>query len=138
MAERHENFVDTLAADPDNIPEMVSLSGFVGKSSLADHTRLYLNVVLSEYYEIPTDAILHSIRLPASVSPFGVSCLWIKGDAELIRRGKTTTETKARFFSGDIQKNYAAAAAAAGPTGVKDCTQAPPVCGDTAWKGCPH
>lgn len=134
--DQETSFVETLGSDPDNIPDVVILSGFPGKSSLENHTRLYLNVVLNEYYEIPTDAILHSMLLPASVSPFGVTCLWVKQEAELIRKGKSTPDVKAKFFSGDIQQNYVAPVQS-GPTGVLNCTQAPEVCGGTAWPGCP-
>lgn len=136
MAEKNDNFVDHLIGDPSQIPEMVLLNGYMGKSSLDGYSRLYLNAVCSEYYEIPGDAVLHSMKLPAASSPLGASCVWVKGDAELIRKGKTSADVKTRFFCGDIQKNQAAAGLD-GPTGVQHCTQTPPVCGNTAWQGCP-
>lgn len=132
-------FINDFDFHADQIPDMVFLSGFVGDSSLEGYTRLYLNVVLSEYYEIPSNAVLHFQHLPAAASPFGVTGLWIKKDAELIRKGLSTIETKAKFFSGDIQQNHVVppAAPALGPTGVLNCTQAPETCGNTSWPGCP-
>lgn len=139
-------FVEVLAADPANIPEVVLLNGFVGNSALENYTRLYLNAVLNEYYEIPTEAILHTAPATAGANnPLETAYLWVKADAELIRKGKSVADTKISFFSGPIQSaqaanaaaNAAQAAVAGGPTGVLNCTQAAPVCGNTAWQGCP-
>lgn len=134
------SFVDHLVTDPNNIPDMILLNGFEGKSSLEGYTRLYLNAVLNEYYEIPLEAVLHSIAGMASqATPLPTTYLWLKGDAELIRKGKSIADQKMKFLSGDIQSDHAAKAAApvAGPTGIQNCTQAAALCGDTAWKGCP-
>ena len=144
-------FVEVLAADPANIPEVVLLNGFVGNSALEGYTRLYLNAVLNEYYEIPSEAILHTAAASASSNnPLETAYVWVKADAELIRKGKSIADTKISFFSGPIQSGQAADAAAAtaaanaaqaavagGPTGVQNCTQAPALCGNTAWPGCP-
>lgn len=139
---KNGSFVDQLVADPDNIPDMILLNGFGGRSSLEGHTRLYLNAVLSEYYEIPTDAILYTQEAPSPTgSPLTTHFVWVKSDAELIRKGKNAPDRKVQFLTGDIQRTQAAqvpqAAAQAGPTGVMNCTQSPPVCGNTAWQGCP-
>lgn len=143
---KDKNFVDVLANDPANIPEMILLNGFVGKSAMDGYSRLYLNAVLNEYYEIPSDAILHSAAASlAADNPLGTMYLWIKADAELIRKGKSVADTRINFFSGPIQSQQAAQSAPAvpvaaplvGPTGVLNCTQAAPVCGNTAWQGCP-
>lgn len=138
------SFVDQLVTDPGNIPEMILLNGFEGKSSLEGYTRLYLNAVLNEYYEIPADAVLHSVAgVASSGNPLATTFMWVKGDAELIRKGKSVADLKVKFLSGDIQANQAAAQAATapippdGPTGIQNCTQSPSLCGDTAWKGCP-
>lgn len=132
-------FVDQLVSDPANIPDMILLNGFEGRSALEGYTRLYLNAVLNEYYEIPQDAVLHSASAGATGNPLATTFVWVKGDAELIRKGKSVTDSKVKFLSGAIQAEQAAAAAPAplGPTGILNCTQAPAQCGDTAWTGCP-
>lgn len=134
---KNDSFVDHLIDDPSNIPDMILLNGFEGKSALEGYTRLYLNAVLNEYYEIPQDAVLHSVAANASSAhPLTTTYLWLKGDAELIRKGKSVSEKKMKFLVGDIQSAQTGAPQV-GPTGVQNCTQSPPVCGDTAWKGCP-
>lgn len=134
---KSNSFVDQLIEDPSNIPDMILLNGFEGRSALDGYTRLYLNAVLNEYYEIPQDAVLHAVPGNASpANPLATSYLWVKGDAELIRKGKSVAEQKMKFLSGDIQSGQSAVALD-GPTGVLNCTQAAAVCGNTAWQGCP-
>ena len=141
---KEKHFVEVLAADPDNIPDVVLLNGFVGNSTLEGYTRLYLNAVLNEYYDVPSEAILHTATASGN-NPLETTYIWVKAEAELIRKGKSIADTKVSFFNGPIQSNQAAEAAAAaaklavagGPTGVQNCTQAAPVCGNTAWQGCP-
>lgn len=106
-----DGFVDQLISDPNNIPDLILLNGFEGKSAKEGHTRLYLNAVLNEYYEVPTDAILHALDAPASSSsPLPTRYMWIKGDAALIRQGKSSAARTVQFLSGPIQSAQAASA----------------------------
>jgi hypothetical protein len=126
-----ESFVDVLVTDPANVPAMVVLSGFLGKSSLEGYQRLYLNIALSEYYEIPSSSILHSMKHPLTSSPLGETTLWAKQDVELIRNGVSCVETRARFFEGPIQQCYTTQTQQA--DGAQNCSQ---VQNYTAWAGC--
>ena len=113
---KNDNFVDQLITDPNNIPDLVLLNGFEGKSAKEGHTRLYLNAVLNEYYEIPSDAVLLALDAPASAgNPLPTRYLWVKGDAALIRQGKGSTARTVQFLSGPIQSAQAAAPAPAAP-----------------------
>jgi len=49
------------------------LTGYLGQSSEDKYTRLYFDVQLSSYVEIPDDAILHTQDLPADSSPLGAA-----------------------------------------------------------------
>ncbi len=136
---KEKSFVEVLVNDPATVPEMILLNGFTGKSSLDGYTRLYLNAVLNEFYDIPNGAILHS-QASAGAGALETSYVWVKADAELLRKGKSISDSKICFFTGPIQSEQAAksgAAVNAGVTGVQNCTQAAEVCGHTAWQGCP-
>lgn len=109
---KSKSFVDVLADDPSQIPDLIVLNGFPGKSALAGYTRLYLNLVLSDYYEIPDTAILHST--PVNQHPesaIETSFLWIRSDAELIRHNKYQLDCRVRYFTGPIQQAQDAIAA---------------------------
>lgn len=126
-----ESFVDILVSDPANVPAMVVLSGFLGSSSLEGYKRVYLNAALSEFFEVPEAAILHAMKHAVSSSPLGETTLWLKRDAELIRNGANSVETRAQFFVGPIQQSYTTPPQCAG--GVQNCSQ---VENYTAWAGC--
>src|SRR5262245_2376386 len=53
-------FVGKVVKDPKKHVAALLLSGFLGPSSEKDHTRLYFDAQLSQYVEIPDQAILHS------------------------------------------------------------------------------
>jgi hypothetical protein len=125
-------FVSRLVADPAHPPDVAALAGYPGASSLDGHVRLYLSVDLSESVDIPEDAVL--LRQPVADDPLGMAYLWIRRDAELTRKGRGQAASKARFLSGEIQRDYLSGgqpgAPVAGPTGIQYCTWAPAYCGN--------
>ena len=76
-------FVDQIVKDPNNPPDALLLQGYLGASSEEDHIRLYLDPQLSDYVEIPQDAVLHTVDLPPEQSPLGGSYVWINRDADV-------------------------------------------------------
>ena len=80
---RSGGFVDQVVKDPNNPPNALLLQGYLGASSEENHVRLYLDPQLSDYVEIPEDAILHTVDAPAEQSPLGGSYVWINADAQL-------------------------------------------------------
>lgn len=107
-------FVENIVSDPNNPPDMVHLSGFVGKSSLPEQTRLYFAPDLKDYVDIPNEAILASQAIPKEESRFGGWDLWIRADA-VLTHNQGPNRAKARFLEGRIQQGYGGAAAAMGP-----------------------
>lgn len=102
-------FVDKVVKDPKAPPDALVLSGYLGTSSEAGHTRLYLDPQLSDCVEIPNEAILHSQEIPPEASPLGGSYVWIQRDAELIHPGPEGTSSKGTFLEGRIRKAYGGA-----------------------------
>ena len=81
-----DSFVSKVVTDPANVPDTLLLSGWLGDSSLPNQTRLYFDPQLSNYVEIPDDAILHSQDQPAGPSLPGASHVWIKKEALLTHK----------------------------------------------------
>jgi hypothetical protein len=77
-----DDFVARIVKDPSQPPATVMLTGFLGASSEDGHTRLYFDPHLSNYVEIPDDAILH--RQATGGGGLDASYLWIKRDADLM------------------------------------------------------
>jgi hypothetical protein len=118
---KKDNFVSKIVTDPANPPKTILLRGYLGDSSEAGHTRLYLDAQLNTYVEVPDDAILHEEDLPGT--PQGESYVWIKQDAQVIHGDAGPQRTKASFFEGPIA---AAAARPAVTAAMLGCAFPPP------------
>lgn len=118
-------FVDVLASDPEQIPPMVLLNGFEGKSALPDYCRLYLNAVLSEFYEIPQEAVLHRQQVCPAGALLASTVLWVRADAGLIRRDAHAQQHVIRFLSAS---NQAAISPGEAENGPDSCRAPTPAC----------
>jgi hypothetical protein len=107
-----DEFVKKLVPDPKSPPDTLLLCGYLGASSEDNHTRLYFDMELASYVEIPNEAILHTTPMPADQGGLGGSYVWIKRDAEVIHGKVGAERPKAKFFEGPIMQQFSGAAAA--------------------------
>jgi hypothetical protein len=106
------DFVARIVKDPKNPPDILVLTGYVGASSEEAHTRLYFDPGLSNYVEIPNDAILHTE--PAGEGGLGAVYVWIKRDAVLTYGPAASQRAKGTFLEGPIMQQYLGAARGGG------------------------
>ena len=65
-------------------PDAIVLTGFLGVSGRAGYRRLYLDVTLKDYVEIPNDDVRHLEWVGAEQSVFGrKATLWVRRGATL-------------------------------------------------------
>jgi hypothetical protein len=76
--------VTHLVQDPAHPPRSYLLFGYVGRSSMEGHTRLYPHPSLRSWWEIPDDAILHVEEWPAATHPWGGKTLWVHSEAPVV------------------------------------------------------
>lgn len=109
----NDYFVAKLVKNPAEPPKTVLLNGYVGASSELGHTRLYLDLELNSYVEIPDDAILHMEprELSAEHGHVVIFMVWIKRDARIKPDSGTAEAAKDRNFQSAIMEAYSAAAA---------------------------
>lgn len=112
---KQDELVAKLVKDAQAPPDALLLSGYVGASSEEGHTRLYFDPQLSDYVEIPNEAILHTQEIPKDQSPLGGTLVWIKRDAVLVHGKVGPNRLKARFLEGRIQQEFVKAQAAGVP-----------------------
>jgi hypothetical protein len=86
--------VERLVPDPNSPPPLVLLIGFLGRGTDDGHRRLYREPELRSWLRIPTEAILHSERLPQDVNLWGQDVVWLD---------PTTMLSPGRVESGDGQ-----------------------------------
>ena len=111
-------FVRQIVTDPNNVPDVTLIYGYLGASSEEDHERLYLSTDLANYVEIPKSAILHRAAASKEQDPHGGTTLWVKKDAALINKMAPAVQALAHYFAGAIQAGAGPAEAgprAAGP-----------------------
>ncbi len=121
-----DNFISRIVKDPKQVPDALMLTGYLGASSEAKHTRLYFNAQLSSYVEIPDEGILTTQDLPEDV--LGGSIVWIKKDAVLIH-GKAGT--RAKFLEGPIVNDFMNVAAVGRAQGTGDPLDSFFICQET-------
>jgi hypothetical protein len=107
-------FVRRIVTDPNSVPDVMRLYGYLGASSEPEHDRLYLSPDLTNYVEVPTSAILHRMAIPAAQDPHGAVTLWVKRDAALVYKMAPAAQALAHYFAGAINAQAAMGGAAGG------------------------
>ncbi len=122
--------VDALAGDPSAPPQKtVKLFGFPGRSAEADTTRLWLDLDLNEFVDVPNDAIRYSKTLPDDEG----TMLWVDAGASLRHGAAQSRDVQAEFLGGEITgEHLGGAAGAAGGFGGPQAYGWP-----TTYPGCP-
>ena len=124
-------FVRDIVSDPKNVPDVMLLYGYVGASSEEGHDRLYLSPDLTNYVEVPQDAVLHQMAAPKEQDPHGGVTLWVKKDAALIYKMSPAAQALAHYFAGAVQAGAGQAAGAAAVQPTPPLTLFGPACGMT-------
>src|SRR3954451_10479374 len=96
---------DELAPAPgEPPPDDVPIYGILGKSPVASNVRLFLDVSLTTYYDIPIEGIVKREKVPADQSPLGVdsSLLFVLKGIQLTAHHVETRSVEEEFLSGDF------------------------------------
>jgi len=112
MADKSSNnadFIGRVVGDAKNPPETRMLTGWFGESGEDGYRRLYTDAELSSYVDIPDDAILYTEPI-RDAQPAGAVLVWIKRDAA-VKQGGSAFSRAARFLQGQVQQDFAGAAA---------------------------
>jgi hypothetical protein len=102
---QHDDFVDRIVSDPSRPPEVAVFQGFVGASDREDHVRVYADLTLSAWVDLPAAAVLHAVRLPAEQSPAGGSVLLVDASATVrpFDQGEADEPTASDFLRGRVR-----------------------------------
>jgi hypothetical protein len=80
----YDDFVSKVIKDPENPGRPIFLTGFLGASSKKNHVRLYTDLSLRDYFEIPEDGILHMTKVSARESTLGGTYIWVAEDTCIV------------------------------------------------------
>ena len=100
-------FITSVRPDPNSSEQLQLLQGYLGKSSLNGHVRLYFDEALNNYVEVPEADILHALPYDKSENPLGGCRLWVK-KSTIVTFGdpKAANRPKSSFLEGDLMSAY--------------------------------
>jgi len=103
MAEQKpDDLAAKLVPDPTKLPDLVVLRGYLGKSTRAGYSRLYVSLSFNEYFEVADDDVVANQSLAPNQDPLGGTVLWVKRDATLLRATVCSAQEQAAFLKGGI------------------------------------
>lgn len=97
------DFVARLVRDPANPPRTRLLRGYLGASAREEHTRIYLDLELRSWIDVPTDDVLHT--QPAGAGPLAGALVWIRQAARVPPPGMGGGQ-RGGFFAGALWDNH--------------------------------
>jgi hypothetical protein len=103
--------VNKLHPNPDEIPDIVALVGYLGPSRKDDCVRLYSDLTFRNYYEIPTSGILATSQTNAGDenSPTSVH---VSADTRLEAVSISSQNIEASYLKGSIASSHLGSASA--------------------------
>jgi len=104
----HHPLVEALASDPNQSPQPATrLFGYPGPAADSKSTRLWLDLDLTSYVDVPNEAIVHHQTLENDQG----TILWVEPSATLSHATTQSQEVEAEFLGGPISQAHLAAAA---------------------------
>ena len=82
MRGEHEDYRDS----PGRVPRLHVIRRYVGESSEENHVRIYLNLELRHFVDVPMDGIVYAEEEEGAM-PFGGAYVWVREDARLVHHG---------------------------------------------------
>jgi hypothetical protein len=83
---REDGFVANIVRDPREPPDTLFLMGFIGRAADPPMIRVYLDVQLIAYVDLPETDLLHAEPMPPSQSPLGGQYLWVLRSSATMER----------------------------------------------------
>ena len=82
-----QRFVSEIVKDTRRPPRLRVVRGYIGESCERNCTRVYLDIELRRYVDIPTKGVVHSELAPDSLMPLGGRYVWVREDVQILHRG---------------------------------------------------
>ena len=82
-----QKFITTIVKDPKNPPRLQVIQGFIGRSSEARHVRIYLDMALRRYVDIPTAGVVHSELIRSANTTVEGVYVWVTEETQITHHG---------------------------------------------------
>ena len=81
------HFIADINRKTEGNPKVKIVRGYVGESDEKSHTRIYLDIEMQRFVDVPTEGIVHVADLRERNNPLAPVYLWVKSDASIIHHG---------------------------------------------------
>ncbi|MBC7776571.1 MAG: hypothetical protein H7246_14145 [Phycisphaerae bacterium] len=104
---RFDAFVENARPDPKSTEKLVLLQGYIGKSDLNGHIRVYSDPELSDFIELPEKDICYADPISTEEDPLGGSRLWVRKTTVFTAGNPNqANRVKSSFLEGDIMRAF--------------------------------
>ena len=104
---RFDAFVENARPDPKSTEALVLLQGYIGKSDLEGHIRVYSDPELSDFIELPEQEVCYAAPVSPEEDPLGGSRLWVRKTTVFTSGNPNqANRVKSSFLEGDIVQAY--------------------------------
>lgn len=84
---RPHQFITDITRRTGSSPKVNIIRGYVGESEKDTHTRIYLDIEMKRFVDVPTDGIVHVADLRERNNLLAPVYLWVNSDAGIIHHG---------------------------------------------------
>jgi hypothetical protein len=80
-------FVAKMVKKAEEPPRVRAIRGYIGESNKRGYARIYLDIELRRYVDIPEDGVVHAESISETVMPLGGVYVWVQADAQIFHYG---------------------------------------------------
>ena len=80
-------FVAAMTKSGERPPRVKAIRGYVGQSADRKSVRIFLDIELRHFVDVPLDGIVHSERISESAVPLGGIFVWVREDTPILHHG---------------------------------------------------
>lgn len=109
FSNKYAAFVKQVAPDPSKFEGAVYVTGFMGESTETGCTRIYEDIALSSYIDVPNEDILHVMDATKEESSLGAVHVWFKRSAKAKAGGDDAgagADPYADYADGPVAQEY--------------------------------
>jgi|GEM_PF-5090564 len=80
-------FVESITRKQKTPLQLRTIRGYVGTSNHKDCVRIYLDIELRRFVDVPNEGIVHAEHIPETVQPLGGVYIWVRDDVAIHHNG---------------------------------------------------
>jgi len=97
--------IKALVDDPAQPPQLLVLTGFLGRAADPAYQRIYLDLALSAFLDFAAEGIVHVVHTRSDEDPLSPSTVWIRQDTPIAQQAAPETYA-ADLMTGPLTRQF--------------------------------